>query len=80
VAHSTRPEAGIRCRWCGASIPVSNVWICETDVVALCAGCRRLSQAADGAGLAMDPTARRLGRLLLRRRPRKPVDASPQPS
>ena len=43
MADLTRTEAGIRCRWCGASIPVSNVWICEVEVVALCTGCGRLT-------------------------------------
>jgi hypothetical protein len=76
VADLTRTEAGIRCRWCGAAIPVSNVWICELEVVALCTGCRRLSHAADGAGRAMvDSAGRRLGRLRSRRRSTKPVDA-----
>jgi hypothetical protein len=76
VADLTRTEAGIRCRWCGASIPVSNVWICEVEVVALCTGCGRLSQAADGAGrVLVDPAGRGLGRLRPRRRSKKPVDA-----
>ena len=51
-------------------------WICEVEVVALCTGCGRLSEAADGAGrVIVDPAGRRLGRLRPRRRSRKPVEA-----
>jgi hypothetical protein len=72
VVDVAREEVRTDCPWCGASIPVANVWICETDVLALCTACHRMSHAADRSGVGV---ARR--GLFSKRRVRKPSDAEP---
>ena len=39
----TSSEAAFHCQRCEASVPKTNVWFCEDEVIALCLICGRLS-------------------------------------